>query len=50
MEDVLQEKLSKTPSRNSFSYTKKPNLPSRKLLIIPELELDVCLISHNAYH
>jgi hypothetical protein len=50
MEDVLQEKPSRTPSRNSFFYTKRPNLPSRKLLMVPELELDVCLISHDAYY
>jgi hypothetical protein len=50
MEDVLQEKPLKTPFRNAFPYTKRPNLPSRKLLIIPELKLDVCLISHDAYY
>jgi hypothetical protein len=50
MEDVLQEKPSKTPSRNSSSYTKKPDLLNRKLLMVPELELNVCLISHNAYY
>jgi hypothetical protein len=50
MEDVLQKKPSKTPFRNSFSYTKRPDLPSRKLLMVPELGLDVCLISHDAYY
>jgi hypothetical protein len=50
MEDVLQEKPLKTSSRNSSFYTKRPNLPSRKLLMVPELELDVCLISHDAYY
>jgi hypothetical protein len=50
MEDVLQEKPSKTFFRDSFSYTKKPNLPNRKLLMVPELELDICLISHDAYY
>jgi hypothetical protein len=50
MKDVLQEKPLKTPSRNSFPYTKKPDLPSRKLLMVPELGLDVCLVSHDAYY
>jgi hypothetical protein len=50
MKDVLQEKPLKTPSRNSFFYTKRPDLPSRKLLMVPELKLDVCLISHDAYY
>jgi hypothetical protein len=50
MEDVLQKKPSRTFFRNSSPYTKKPNLPSRKLLMIPELKLDVCLISHDAYY
>jgi hypothetical protein len=50
MEDVLQEKPLKTPSRNFFSYTKRPDSPNRKLLMVPELELDVCLISHDAYY
>jgi hypothetical protein len=50
MEDVLQEKSSKTPSCNSSPYTKKPDLPNRKLLMVPELKLDVCLISHDAYY
>jgi hypothetical protein len=50
MEDVLQEKPSRTPSRNSFFYTKRPDLLSRKLLMVPELRLDVCLISHDAYY
>jgi hypothetical protein len=50
MKNVLQEKPSKTPSRNSSSYTKRPDLPSRKLLMIPELELNVCLVSHDAYY
>jgi hypothetical protein len=36
MENVLQEKPSKTPSCNSFPYTKKPNLPNRKLLMVPD--------------
>jgi hypothetical protein len=50
MKDVLQEKPLKTPFRNSFFYTKKPDLPSCKLLMVPELGLDVCLISHDAYY
>jgi hypothetical protein len=50
MEDVLQEKLSKTLFRNSFSYTKRPDLLNRKLLMVPELGLDVCLVSHDAYY
>jgi hypothetical protein len=50
MKDVLQGKFSKTSSCNSFSYTKRPDLPSRKLLMVPELELDVCLVSHDAYY
>jgi hypothetical protein len=50
MEDVLQEKPSKTSSCNSSSYTKRPDLPSRKLLMVPELKLDVCLISHDTYY
>jgi hypothetical protein len=50
MEDVLQEKPSKTLSRNSSPYTKKPDLPSRKLLMVPELGLNVCLVSHDAYY
>jgi hypothetical protein len=50
MEDVLQEKPLKTPSRNSSSYIKRPNLPNRKLLMVPELGLNVCLISHDAYY
>jgi hypothetical protein len=50
MEDVLQKKPLKTPFRNFFSYTKRPDLPSRKLLMVPELGLNVCLISHNAYY
>jgi hypothetical protein len=50
MEDVLQEKPSRTPFCDSSFYTKKPDLPSRKLLIVPELGLDVCLVSHDAYY
>jgi hypothetical protein len=50
MEDVLQEKPLRTPSRNFFSYTKRPDLLNCKLLMVPELELDVCLISHDAYY
>jgi hypothetical protein len=50
MEDVLQGKPSKNPFRNSFPYTKRPDLPSRKLLMVPELELNVCLVSHDAYY
>jgi hypothetical protein len=50
MKNVLQEKSLKTPFRNSFFYTKKPDLPNRKLLMVPELGLDVCLISHDAYY
>jgi hypothetical protein len=50
MEDVLQEKLSKTLFRNSFFYIKKPDLPNRKLLMVPELGLNVCLVSHDAYY
>jgi hypothetical protein len=50
MKNVLLKKLLKTFSRNSFFYTKRPDLPSRKLLMVPELELDVCLISHDAYY
>jgi hypothetical protein len=50
MKDVLQKKPSKTPFRNSFPYTKRPDLPNRKLLMVPELGLDVCLISHDAYY
>jgi hypothetical protein len=50
MKDVLQEKLSRTPFRNSSPYTKRPDLPNRKLLMVPELGLNVCLISHDAYY
>jgi hypothetical protein len=50
MEDVLQEKLLSTLFRNSFSYIKKPDLLNRKLLMVSELELDVCLVSHDAYY
>jgi hypothetical protein len=50
MEDVLQGKPLKTFFRNSFPYTKRPDLPSRKLLMVPELGLDVCLVSHDAYY
>jgi hypothetical protein len=50
MEDVLQGKPLRTPFRNSFFYTKRPDLPSRKLLMVPELGLDVCLVSHDAYY
>jgi hypothetical protein len=50
MKNVLQKKPLKTPFRDSFFYTKKPDLPSRKLLMVPELELDVCLVSHDAYY
>jgi hypothetical protein len=50
MKNVLQKKPLKTPFRNSFSYTKKPDLPSRKLLMVPEPGSDVCLISHDAYY
>jgi hypothetical protein len=50
MKDVLQKKPSKTPFRNFFFYTKRPNLFNRKLLMIPELGLNVCLISHDAYY
>jgi hypothetical protein len=50
MENVLQKKPLRTPSYNSFSYTKKPDLPNRKLLMVPELKLDVCLVSHDAYY
>jgi hypothetical protein len=50
MEDVLQKKPLRTPFRNSSFYTKRPDLFSRKLLMVPELELDVCLISHDAYY
>jgi hypothetical protein len=50
MEDVLQEKPLRTPFRNSFPYIKKPDLPNRKLLMVPELELNVCLVSHDAYY
>jgi hypothetical protein len=50
IEDVLQGKPSKTPFRNFSPYTKRPDLPNRKLLMVPELGLDVCLISHDAYY
>jgi hypothetical protein len=50
MKDVLQKKPLRTSSRNSFPYIKRPNLPNRKLLMVPELELDVCLVSHDAYY
>jgi hypothetical protein len=50
MEDVLQEKPLRTPFRNFFFYTKKLDLPNRKLLMVPELGLDVCLVSHDAYY
>jgi hypothetical protein len=50
MKDVLQGKPSGTPFRNSFPYIKAPDLPNRKLWIIPELGLNVCLISHDAYY
>jgi hypothetical protein len=50
MEDVLQEKPLKTSFRDFSSYTKKPNLPNRKLLMVPELGLNVCLVSHDAYY
>jgi hypothetical protein len=50
MKNVLQKKPLKTPFYNSFSYTKRPDLPNRKLLMVPELELNVCLISHDAYY
>jgi hypothetical protein len=50
MKDVLQEKPLKTLFRNSSPYTKRPNLPNRKLLIVPELKLNVCLVSHDAYY
>jgi hypothetical protein len=49
MENVLQKKPSKTPFRNFSPYTKRPDLPNRKLLMVPELGLNVCLISHDAY-
>jgi hypothetical protein len=50
IEDILQKKPLRTPFRDSFSYIKKPDLPNRKLLMVPELELDVCLVSHDAYY
>jgi hypothetical protein len=50
MEDVLQGNPPRTPSRDSSPYIKKPDLPNRKLLMVPKLGLDVCLISHDAYY
>jgi hypothetical protein len=50
MKDVLQKKPLKTPFRNSSFYIKKPDLPNRKLLMVPELELNICLVSHDAYY
>jgi hypothetical protein len=50
MEDVLQKKPSKTPFCDSSPYIKKPDLLNRKLLMVPELKLDVCLVSHDAYY
>jgi hypothetical protein len=50
MKDVLQEKPLKPPFRNSSPYIKKPDLFNRKLLMVPELGLDVCLVSHDAYY
>jgi hypothetical protein len=46
----VARKALKTPFRNFFPYTKRPDLPSRKLLMVSELELDVCLVSHDAYY
>jgi hypothetical protein len=47
---VLQKKPLRSLSRDFSSYIKKPDLPNRKLLMVSELELDVCLVSHDAYY
>jgi hypothetical protein len=50
MKDVLQGKPLRTSFRDFFPHIKKPDLPNRKLLMVPELELDVYLVSHDAYY
>jgi hypothetical protein len=50
MENVLQKKPSKTFFRDSSPYIKKLDLPNYKLLMVPKLELNICLVSHDAYY